>query len=168
MFPPLSRVLYIYLPSRKFQLDINLREVTVENWLDMINLEITKEQEDFVALPSEAIAASKFYEYYVNRGIYLGDKPVGFIQYYPNYRDEKPNEIFIDQLLIDVEFQGKGYGSVATKLVLKEIKKLRGFDSISICYVEGHDIMKSFFERFGFKVIEQDEFDETIMELHYA
>ncbi|EHI9302608.1 GNAT family N-acetyltransferase [Vibrio vulnificus] len=149
-------------------MDINLREVNVENWLDMINLEITEEQEDFVALPSEAIAASKFYEYYVNRGIYLGDKPVGFIQYYPNYRDEKPNEIFIDQLLIDVEFQGKGYGSAATKLVLEEIKNLSGFNSISICYVEGHEIMRKFFERFGFKVIEQAEFDETIMELHYA
>lgn len=149
-------------------MDITLTEVTVENWLDIINLEITKEQEDFVALPAEAIAASKFYDYYVNRGIYLGDKAVGFIQYYPNYRDDKPNEIFIDQLLIDVQFQGKGYGTAATKLALEEIKTLHGFNSISICYVEGHDIMKSFFERFGFKVIEQDEFDETIMELHYA
>ena len=147
---------------------ISLREVTVENWLDMIDLEITKEQEDFVALPAEAIAASKFYEYYVNRGVYLDDKAVGFIQYYPNFRDGKPNEIFIDQLLIDVKHQGEGYGSAATKLALEEIKALRGFNSISICYVEGHDIMKRFFERFDFKVIEQDEFDETIMELQYA
>ena len=153
---------------RGFQLDIVLKAVTVENWLDMINLEITKEQEDFVALPAEAIAASKFYDHYVNRGIYLGDKAVGFMQYYPNYRDGKPHEIFIDQLLIDVEFQGKGYGSAATALAIEEIKALSGFNSISICYVEGHDIMQRFFERFGFTVIQQDEFDETIMELHYA
>ena len=107
-------------------------------------------------------------DYYVNRGVYLGDKPIGFIQYYPNFDDEKPNEIFIDQLLIDVSLQGQGYGSKAIKLVLDEIKQLDGFNSVSICYVEGHDVMKKFFEQFNFKVVEQDEFDETIMELHYA
>ncbi|HCG5274561.1 GNAT family N-acetyltransferase [Vibrio harveyi] len=147
---------------------INLRDITKDNWVDMIDLEITKEQEKFVALPSEAIAASKFYDYYVNRGIYLGDKPVGFIQYYPNYDNGKPNEIFIDQLLVDISLQGNGYGSEAVKLVLEEIKKLEGFNSVSICYVEGHNIMKKFFEKFSFEVVEQDEFDETIMELHYA
>lgn len=148
-------------------MELNLREITKDNWLDMIELEITKEQEDYVALNAEAIAASKFYDHYVNRGVYLGDKPVGFIQYYPNYADGKPNEIFIDQLMIDVNHQGKGYGTKAISLVLDEIKQLEGFTSISICYVEGHDVMKDFFERFDFKVVDQDEFDETIMELHY-
>ena len=149
-------------------MEISLREITAENWLDMIELEITKAQESYVALPAEAIAASKFYDHYVNRGVYLGDKAIGFIQYYPNYEDDKPTEIFIDQLLIDVSEQGKGYGSQATQLVLEEIKQLQGFDSVSICYVEGHDVMKKFFERFNFEVVAQDEFDETIMELHYT
>lgn len=149
-------------------MEVNLQEVTKDNWVDMIDLDITKEQEQFVALPAEAIAASKFYDYYVNRGVYLGDKPIGYIQYYPNFEDKKPNEIFIDQLIIDVSLQGQGYGSQAIELVLEEIKQLEGIDSVSICYVEGHDVMKKFFEQFGFKVIEQDEFDETIMELHFA
>ncbi|QFT56548.1 GNAT family N-acetyltransferase [Microbulbifer sp. THAF38] len=148
-------------------MNINLREITKDNWVDMIDLDITKEQENYVALPSEAIAASKFYDHYINRGVYLGDKPIGFIQYYPNHGNGKSDEIFIDQLLIDISFQGQGYNSEAVKLALAEIKKLEGFDSISICYVEGYDTMKPFFERFGFKVVNQDEFDETIMELHY-
>lgn len=149
-------------------MQVNLREITKDNWVDMIDLHITKAQEEFVALPSEAIAASKFYDYYVNRGVYLGDKAIGFIQYYPNYDDGKPNEIFIDQLIIDESLQGKGYGTKALALVLEEIKQLEGFKSVSICYVEGHDVMRAFFERFNFEVIEQDEFEETIMELHYA
>lgn len=39
---------------------ITLKDVTKDNWVDIICLEITKEQEDFVALNSESIAASKF------------------------------------------------------------------------------------------------------------
>ena len=151
-----------------YVLDINLRNITKDNWVDMIDLEITEKQKGFVALPSEAIAASKFYEYYVNRGIYLGDEPIGFLQYYPNYRDGKSNEIFIDQLLIDVSQQRKGYGTKAIELAIQEIKTLNGITSISICYVEGHDVMKHFFERFGFEVVNQEEFEETIMELHFS
>ncbi len=149
-------------------MEIKLKDITKENWLDMIDLEISKEQENYVALPSEAIAASKFHEHYINRGIYLDNSPIGFIQYYPNLEENKPSEIFIDQLIIDINHQGKGYGTQATDLVISEIKSLKGFNSISICYVEGHDVMRGFFERFGFAVVEQDEFDETIMELHYA
>lgn len=146
-------------------MSINLRAVTKENWVDMIELEITKKQQDYVALNAESIAASKFYDDYVNRGIYLGDKPVGFIQYFPNHYEGKPNEIYIDQLMIDVQEQGKGYGKAAIALVIDEIKQLKKYSRISICYVEGHDVMKGFFEDFGFHVVDQDEYDETIMEL---
>ncbi|GAA3930897.1 GNAT family N-acetyltransferase [Litoribacillus peritrichatus] len=148
-------------------MEIQLKDITKDNWVDMIDLEITKEQENYVALNSESIAASKFYDDYVNRGVYLGDEAVGFVQYYPNHEEGKPNEMFIDQLMIDVNHQGKGYGTKAIELVLHEIKQREDARSISICYVEGHDVMKRFFERFDFKVVDQDEFDETIMELHF-
>ncbi len=139
--------------------------MTKDNWTDVICLEITKEQEDFVALNSESIAASKFYDYYVNRAVYADDKPVGFIQYFPNHRHGKPNEIYIDQFMIDVAWQGRGLGTRTIELVLEEIRSREDCRSISICYVEGHDVMRGFFERFGFHVIEQDEFEETIMVL---
>jgi diamine N-acetyltransferase len=147
---------------------ISLREVTKDNWEDIILLEITKEQEEFVALNAESIAGSKFNDHYVNRAVYFNDDPVGFIQYFPNYEEDKPNEIYIDQFMIDAPHQGKGYGTQAIKLVLEEIKLREDCKAISICYVEGHDVMKGFFERFNFRVIEQDEFDETIMVLDVA
>ncbi|PAJ69511.1 GNAT family N-acetyltransferase, partial [Pseudoalteromonas sp. NBT06-2] len=100
---------------------ISLREVTKDNWEDIILLEITKEQEEFVALNAESIAGSKFNEHYVNRAVYFNDEAVGFIQYFPNFEDEKPNEIYIDQFMIDVPHQGKGYGTEAMKLALHEI-----------------------------------------------
>ena len=142
---------------------IHLRDVTKDNWVDIICLEITKKQEDYVALNSESIAASKFHQHYVNRAIYNGDEAVGYLQYFPNLAENKPKEIYIDQLMIDVKHQGKGFGSKAVAQVLEEIKQLKDYNAVSICYVEGHDVMRGFFERFGFQLVEQDEFDETIM-----
>ena len=146
---------------------LSLQPVSKHNWLDKIETDTTKQQQEFVTLAAEAIAASKFYLHYLNRGVYLGDKAIGFIQYYPNYQQQKPNEIFIDQLLVDVEQQDKGYGTKATELVLEEIKGLAGINSVSICYVGGDDVMQRFFQRFGFVVVELDEFDQTFMGLHY-
>ncbi|GLT19206.1 hypothetical protein GCM10007938_29880 [Vibrio zhanjiangensis] len=42
-------------------MDIRLIEVTKDNWLEVIYLVITKEQEDYVTLNSESIAESHFY-----------------------------------------------------------------------------------------------------------
>ena len=101
---------------------ISLREVTKDNRDDIILLEVTKEQEEFVALNAESIAGSKFNEHYVNRAVYFNEDLVSFIQYFPNYEDEKPNEIYIDQFMIDVPHQGKGYGTKAIELALDKIK----------------------------------------------
>ncbi|MEW9678405.1 GNAT family N-acetyltransferase [Pseudomonas sp. TE50-2] len=146
-------------------MEIVLKDVTKDNWLDIISLEITEEQENYVALNSESLAASKFYEYYVNRGIYLAGEAVGFIQYYSNHANGRPDEIFIDQLMVDINHQVKGVGTKAVALVLDEIRQMECIKSVSICYVEGHDVMRGFFERFGFKVVDQHEFEETIMRL---
>ena len=37
------------------------------------------------------------------------------MQFYPNHADNRPNEICIEQLMIDVEHQGKGYGTEAVR-----------------------------------------------------
>lgn len=142
-----------------------LKDVTKDNWVDVIGLEITEEQENYVALNSESLAASKFFEHYVNRAIYCAGEAVGFIQYYSNHGNGRPDEIFIDQLMVDVKHQLKGIGTKAIALTLDEIRQMPDFKSVSICYVEGHDVMRGFFEKFGFKVVEQDEFEETIMRL---
>ncbi|MEX5793167.1 GNAT family N-acetyltransferase [Providencia hangzhouensis] len=132
---------------------ITLKDITKDNWVDIICLEITKEQEDFVALNSESIAASKFFDYYINRGIYVDDEPVGFVQYYSNHENGRPEEVFIDQLMIDIKHQRKGFGSRAIPLVLEEIKNLGKYKSVSICYVEGNDIMKPFLNNLAFLLL---------------
>lgn len=149
-------------------MDISLRDITKDNWLDMIDLDISKEQEKYVALPAEAIAASKFHEHYVNRGVYLEEEPVGFIQYHPNFNENMPDDVFLDQLIIDQGFQGRGYGTKAFALAVDEIRSMPGINSISVCYVDGHSIMRRFFSRFGFNVVEQQEYEETIMRLHFS
>lgn len=145
--------------------DISIRPVTKDNWLDVIKLEISKQQEDYVALNSEAIAESSFYEHYVNRAIYCGDDVVGFIQYYQELEEGLPDEFYIAQFMVDLKLQGQGIGTKATELVLEEIKRIPECKVVSILYMPGHHAMRRFYSRFGFVVTEEDEKDGVVMEL---
>ncbi len=146
-------------------MEISLREVTKDNWLDIIHLEISKEQEAFVALNSESIAESHFYSHYVNRAVYRGEEVVGFLQYYQEIDEGLPNEYYIAQFMVDLKLQGQGIGTRATELVIEEIKQLPECKVISILYMPGHHVMRDFYARFGFKVTEEDEKDGVVMEL---
>ncbi|MYM58870.1 GNAT family N-acetyltransferase [Vibrio sp. OCN044] len=146
-------------------MDISLKEVTKDNWLEVIHLEITKEQEDYVALNSESIAESHFYPHYVNRAIYRGDEVVGFLQYYQELEEGLPDEFYIAQFMVDVKYQGQGIGTTATKLAIEELSAIPECKVITILYMPGHHAMRRFYSRFGFVVTEEDEEDGVVMEL---
>ncbi|WP_185073796.1 GNAT family N-acetyltransferase [Pseudomonas protegens] len=77
------------------------------------------------------MAASKFFEHYVSRAVYFADKPIGFTQYYPNFGNGRPDEMFIDQLMIDVNHQLKGCGTKTVALALDEIRQMKSSDGTS-------------------------------------
>ena len=70
----------------------------------------------------------------------------------------------LSQIFIDERYQGKGYGKVATKLVLEAMKHDGKYSKAVLCYIEGNDAAKKLYESFGFVEIDRDE-DEIIMEL---
>ncbi|MDC3191697.1 GNAT family N-acetyltransferase [Pseudoalteromonas elyakovii] len=146
-------------------MNVTLRDVTKDNWLDVIHLEITKEQEDYVALNSESIAESSFYPHYVNRAIYREDEVVGFIQYYQELEEELPDEFYIAQFMVDVKYQGQGIGKIATELAINEMKEIPECKKITILYMPGHHMMRKFYSQFGFVVTEEDDEDGVVMEL---
>ena len=93
--------------------------------------------------------------------IYNDETPVGMGLYY----DLPDMECYdLSQLFIDYQYQGKGYGKAATKLVLDEMKKDGKYRKVVVCYIDGNDAAKKLYESFGFIETDRDE-DEIIMEL---
>lgn len=81
------------------------------------------------------------------------------------YHDETSlNAYIFSEIFIDEQFQGKGYGRAATKLVLDNMKKDGKYNKVILCYIEGNDAAKKLYEGFGFVETSRDE-DEIIMEL---
>lgn len=91
-----------------------------KNWYDVLNLEITKEQTEFVSDAKESIA----YTFANQRECKLftameGDKPVGLMVLKTN---KKKNEYLLDILLVDKRYQGKGYGRIMVEYAIEYFK----------------------------------------------
>jgi diamine N-acetyltransferase len=86
----------------------------------LTNLNVTTEQKEFVSNPYIAIALSKFERGLKTLAIYLDDKVIGFVAY-----RLKPlnNSYWIEELIIDKDYQKKGYGKIALKQLMKILKE---------------------------------------------
>lgn len=92
-----------------------------KNWYDIMNLEISKDQYEFVCDAKQSIA----YTFANQRECKLfaameGDKPVGLMVLKAN---KKKNEYHFDILLVDKRYQGKGYGKIMIKYALEYFRK---------------------------------------------
>ena len=120
---------------------VKLVKVDYFNFDDLIDLKVADDQKNFVASNiyslAEAYAAKASDGYAMPFGIYLDDKPIGFIMfgYYPDldyakaaFGDELeipdyiPKSYLLWRFMIDKEYQNKGYGKEALKLALDYIK----------------------------------------------
>ncbi|MGN0507502.1 MAG: GNAT family N-acetyltransferase [Lachnospiraceae bacterium] len=131
------------------------------NW--RVPLKVSKAQEVYVANSTTILARAYAYRDFRSHAflIYEDETPIGMVLYYD---DESLDAYIFSEIFIDEQFQGKGYGRVATGLVLDNMKKDGKYSKVILCYIEGNDAAQKLYESFGFVETERDE-DEIIMEL---
>jgi len=125
-------------------LAVTLKEITRENFEDIISLKVDYEQERFVASNLYTIAQMQFKEEKIAKGVYLDDKAVGLIAY-----DLEDYDIW--RLMIDIKHQGNGYGKKAMELVLNILRKDGRLKTARTSVIVDNHVMKSLIEGFGFK-----------------
>jgi diamine N-acetyltransferase len=110
---------------------MEFRKIDWANFWQMIQIKTKKNQERFIQPVSVFLAQS-----YVNLNlgypdkslaIYEEDKLIGYLKMVYVPKNVKPyhmdeDSFMIDALIIDKDYQGKGYGKVALDLAIKEIK----------------------------------------------
>jgi diamine N-acetyltransferase len=144
---------------------VRLRDVTADNWEEVVDLKVSKDQKGFVASNAYSIAESKFDPHVKPRAIYAGKRAVGFLMYETLHYEGKPHDYSIYRLMIDKRQQGKGYGRRALEQAIDEIKQDAHARRITICYVPGNRVSQQFYGSLGFKEVGLDEDGEMIAEI---
>jgi len=132
---------------------LHLEEITKENWIDAISLRVREDQTNFVASNAVSLAQLNFLEKFKAKGIYYGEKMVGFALY---GSDEEDDEYWIYRMMIDQKHQGKGYGKEAIRLVIDDIKKHKEdrHKTITLSYEPENEHAKRIYEKMGFREID--------------
>jgi len=132
-----------------------IRPVVKANWRALIKLDVAEEQKNFVASNLYSIAEAQFgfdfeghWDYYPF-GIYDGDTPVGFLMYGLNLAHPS-RQAFITRLMVDRNFQGKGYGKFAMQKMLEIFRAEEKVQEIGISYEPENEVARKLYASFGF------------------
>ncbi len=130
-------------------MSIRLEKVSVDNFENVLSLQIHEEQKGFVSSPAYSLAEA--YVYYKNAypfAIYNDDVMVGFIMlgYY-----EIRNQYTLWKFLIDKHYQNKGYGKEALlqgiRYAKEQFKCTELYTGVSI----GNKIAEQLYMKIGFE-----------------
>ena len=137
---------------------LTLCDVTKENWRECVGLRLAPEQEGFVASNAYSLAESKFMPTFVPQAIYAPAGTdgaaivVGFAMYgyYPDGAPPLGLRHWILRLMIDRDYQGRGYGTAALRAILARLEADPACDDVLIGYEPDNLVARALYARLGF------------------
>ena len=129
---------------------IRLEEITEDNWLEALRLEVGEEQRRFVA-PAVGILA-RGYVYRHDRARVYAITAEGVMVGLALVRDldEPPACYDLQQFMIDRRHQGRGYGGEALRQLLALLRAEGRYDAVEVCVHREDLAARRLYERAGF------------------
>lgn len=135
---------------------MELRPAAAQNWKALIRLKVGDDQAHFVASNLYSIAEAQFgfdddegHCDFHPFGAYVDDQPVGFVMYCINF-DHSRFQAFIARLMVDGQFQGRGYGREIMQLVLKSFREDERIRNVGISYEPENEVARKLYASLGF------------------
>ena len=135
---------------------MELQPVTAENWKTLIKLKVGDDQTHFVASNLYSIAEAQFgfdmeghWELYPFGIFDDSDKPVGFLMYGYNFQ-HPARQAFIFRLMVDVKFQGMGYGRFGMQNMIETFRADERIRGVGISYEPENEVARKLYASLGF------------------
>lgn len=141
---------------------VQFREITQDTVREICALSVQEKQNIFVTPNAISIAEAYFSKYAWFRAIYLDSVPVGFVML-----DDRPEkaEYFLWRFMIDQQFQGRGIGREAIKLLIKYVRTRPNSLELLTTVVQAEGGPEGFYRNMGFKLTGEYEEGEAVMSI---
>lgn len=149
---------------------MKLIEINESNWSKVACLKVSEDQKKFVA-PAVGILA-RAYAMRKDRAEAMAFEVNGEIVGVTLIRDmyDEPSCYELQQLMIDISFQNKGYGQMALLLILENLKAERQFETVEVCVKRDDLSAIHIYKKLGFidtGYISQDAPDSCNLRYHF-
>ena len=145
--------------------EISLQPVDESNFMDAFQLKLAPEQEAFVSNPVRSLAQAYVYRSQCQPfGIFALDRMVGYVMVIYDY--DIP-EYDIWHMMIDRDFQGRGYGKAALGKCLEYIrtKPFGSSNRVALTCNRDNSAARRLYEAFGFRPTGAEDEDEIELAL---
>lgn len=149
---------------RKVPLNISLKDVDRNNWVDCIKLSLHPEQKKCLASNSDTIAESKFEEHHRMRAIYKDSQVIGMLAFCHENEPLDLDLYWLFRFMFDKSHQRKGYGIKALELLINEVKSLGGKKLRTMCKPK-NTLAINAYKKYGFKEIGNLDDGDILFEL---
>ncbi|MEY8559219.1 GNAT family N-acetyltransferase [Jeotgalicoccus halotolerans] len=133
---------------------IRIKEIDASNINEVRRISVKEHQRSFIETVDECLEEAAIYKQWCPVAIYNYDEIVGFAMY---GAFGKNPDTWIDRIIIDEKYQGKGFGKLAMKELIKIITEKYNVNIVYLSFVENNDVARKLYENLGFNFT--DEYD---------
>ncbi len=141
---------------------ITLQPISSNNWRDVISLEITKPQREFIAHPGYYLAMCAYGGLWNPLAVYLADQVIGFLMWAVDPADQS---CWLGGIFIDHRYQGQGYGRKAVQTAISILAEKYDHSQFALSYQPSNIVAKHLYSTLGFVETEEWEDDEIVARL---
>jgi diamine N-acetyltransferase len=140
---------------------VSLRPITVDNWVECIELKPTEEQvrAGFVSPNALSLAQAHYDTWWEPLGIYADERMVGFMLHgrwpatgVPSYYSEAPVGVdCILRFMVDGRYQRQGYGRAGLAQLIERIRQRPNARAIHLSYEPDNSAAAALYACLGFR-----------------
>ena len=138
---------------------LSIKKLDRFDWETVLDLKVSPEQEDFLPSNLYSIAQTHF-EGNVPMGIFLEDQAIGFASY-----GIWSNVCWINRIMIDQKYQGKGHGSKALKMLLEQLRSNPEIREFRTSVAAKNKAALDFFKQHNFSTFAEPLENEIVLRL---
>lgn len=129
---------------------LRLVDVNEQNWLDIRRLSVGEGQRGFLDSALGIIARGYVYRSCRARVIGIADDDTAVGVALVRDLDEEPACYDLQQFMIDERYQGRGLGTQALRMILRELAEERKYDCVEVCVKRDDAAALRMYEKVGF------------------
>ncbi len=139
-------------------MNFHFQEVTENNYLELIGLEVKEDQKDNFFYGSTKPNIMSLAQAHVIGGVVLvaclGNEMVGSVYYHPDTSDQnEEGRAWLTRMMIDKKFQGRGLGRKTMLLLIERIKEETkgGTTKLGLSYEPHNKVAENLYRSLGFE-----------------